>query len=208
MPSSGAAARGRRRLSTRALLAAPARALLASAGACALLGTWAASASALNVEVVNDSGQPPQDVYLTLHGGSSSDGQLPEETPKALSEIHNSTFSLGAFSGRLYVSYGGPYNEHVDGLEAPTRYDKIELTTPGVADVTAVNFFAIPFELEVLDKSGAPVGEPLTYRYYTSTILSKLRELAPSAEVTSGGQFLRFRRRRTPGRATRRWNRM
>ena len=132
-------------------------------------------------------------MYLTLHGGSSSDGQLPEETPKALSEIHNSTFFLGSFSGRLYVSYGGPYTEHVDGLEAPTRYDKIELTTGGVADVTAVDFFAIPFELEALDSSGATIGEALRYRCYTSTILSKLRELAPSAEVTSGGQFLRFR---------------
>jgi len=167
--------------------------LLALTGMCALLGASAASASALNVEVVNDSGQPPQSVYLTLHGGSSNDGQLPEETPKALSEIHNSTFSLGSFSGRMYVSYGGPYNEHEDGLEAATRYDKIELTTPGVADVTAVDFFAIPFDLEALDGSGGPVGGPLIYRCYTSTILSKLRELAPSAEVKNGEQFLRFR---------------
>jgi hypothetical protein len=183
-PAPGAGARERRCLTARALLAA--------AGTCALLGISASSACALNVEVVNDSGQPAQDVYLTLHGGSSNDGQLPEEIPKALSEIHNSTFSLGSFSGRMYVSYEGPYNEHEDGLEAPTRYDKIELTTGGVADVTAVDFFAIPFDLEALNSIGAPVGAALTYRCYTSTILSKLRELAPSAEVMSGGQFLRF----------------
>jgi hypothetical protein len=170
-----------------------ARALLAMSGTCALLGASAAPASALNVEVVNDSGEPPQDVYLTLHGGSSNDGQLPEEQPKALSEIHNSTFSLGSFSGRMYVSYGGSYTEKEDGLEAATRYDKIELTTPGVADVTAVDFFAIPFDLEALDSGGALVGQALTYRCYTSTILARLRELAPSAEVKSGGPFMRFR---------------
>ena len=170
-----------------------AKALLAATCACALLGASAVSASALNVEVVNDSGQPPQNVYLTLHGGSSNDGQLPEETPKALSEIHNSTFSLGSFSGRMYVSYGVPYVEHEDGLEAPFRYDKIELTTPGVADVTAVDFFGIPFDVEALSAGGTPVGGALTYRCYTATILSRLRELAPSAEVNSGGQFLRFR---------------
>ncbi len=167
--------------------------LLAGAGACVLLGASAGSASALNVEVVNDSGQPPQDVYLTLQGGSSSDGQLHDETPRALSEINNSTFSLASLeAGRLYVSYGQPYTEH-DGLLPPFRYDKIELTTPGVADVTAVNFFAIPFQLEALESDGAPIGEALSYRCYTSTIVSKLRELAPSAEEVNGsGQFLRF----------------
>ena len=170
-----------------------AQAVLAASAACALLGGSAVSAFALNVEVVNDSGQPPQNVYLTLHGGSSNDGQLPEETPKALSEIHNSSFSLGAFSGRMYVSYGQPYVEHEDGLEAPFRYDKIELTTPGVADVTAVDFFGIPFDVEALSAGGTPVGSALSYRCYTATILSKLRQLAPSAEVDSGGQFLRFR---------------
>jgi len=171
-----------------------ARSLLAATCACALLGISAGSAAALDVEVVNDSGQPPENVYLTLHGGSSSDGQLPDETPRALSEIHNSTFSLESLkAGRLYVSYGEPYTELGNGLEPPFRYDKIELTAPGVADVTAVDFFAIPFQLEALDSDGAPVGEALSYRCYTSTIISKLRELAPSAEVNSGGQFLRFR---------------
>jgi hypothetical protein len=145
------------------------------------------------VQIVNGSGQPAQTVYLTLHGGSSSDGQLPEETPKALSEIHNSTFSLESISAaRLYVSYGAPYTE-ADGLEPPFRYDKIEFTNPGVADVTAVDFFAIPFDLEALEGSGAPIGEPLAYRCYTSTLVSKLRELAPSAETTNAGQFVRFR---------------
>ena len=166
---------------------------LAATAACCALGWSASPVLALNVEVNNQSGQPAQDVYLTLHGGSSSDGQLPEETPKTLSEIHDSTFSLASFSGRMYVSLGGPYNEHEDGLEAATRYDKIELTTPGVADETAVDFFAIPFDLEALDSAGERVGDPLTYRCYSSTILSQLRELAPSAEVKSGEQFLRFR---------------
>lgn len=171
-----------------------ASALLAVAGTSALLGASAGSAYALNVEVVNDSGQPPTEVYLTLQGGSSSDGQLLDETPRALSEINNSTFSLESLTaGRLYVSYGEPYTAHKDGITPPFRYDKIELTTPGVADLTAVDFFAIPFQLEALESDGTPVGGALSYRCYTSTIVSKLRELAPSAEeVNGGGQFLRF----------------
>ncbi len=162
--------------------------------ACAALGVSATPSYALNVQVVNDSGQTPQDVYLTLSGGNSSDGQLENEVGKPLSEITNSTFSIGTISsGRLFVSYGGPYTVKEDGLEAPTRYDKIEFTNPGVADLTAVDFFAIPFDLQAFDASGAAVGSALTYRCNTATILEKLRAFAPGAEVRSpSGQFLRF----------------
>ncbi len=127
-----------------------------------------------------------------LQGGGSSDGQLPSETPEPLSQIKDQTFSLGSISGgRLYVSYGAPVKTN-EPPAAPTRYDKIELTNPGVADVTAVDFFGIPFDLQSLDASGATVGDALGYRCFTSTIVPRLRAIGQAAEVSEGGQFVRF----------------
>ncbi|MHB8492628.1 MAG: hypothetical protein ACYDA6_10520, partial [Solirubrobacteraceae bacterium] len=152
----------------------------------------ATPASALSVQVVNDSGQAPQNVHLMLDNGSSSDGQLVNDVSKPLSQISDSTFSIESISaGRLYISYGAPVKNN-EPNQAPTRYDKIELTDPGVANLTAVDFFAIPFDMQALDSSGATIGSALTYRCHTSTILQKLRALAPSAEVSSGGQFVRY----------------
>jgi hypothetical protein len=162
---------------------------------CAALSVTASPATAFDVEVVNNSGQSPQNIYLMLEKASSSDGQLTDEVGKRLSEIKDSTFSIEKINGgRLYVSYGAPVKVN-ETDDAPTRYDKIELTggePNGVADLTAVDFFAIPFDLQAFDSGGATLGSALTYRCYTSTILQKLRALAPSAEVTSGGQFVRF----------------
>jgi hypothetical protein len=167
-----------------------ARAAILASLATAVLA--AAPASAVNVQIVNSSGRPASSIYLLLEKGSSSDGQLQEDTPKLLSEINDSTFSLGAISGaRLYFSYDAPVKDN-EPPSAPTRYDKIELTNPGVADLTAVDFFAIPFNMQSLDSGGATVGDAVGYRCYTSTIVQKLREIGPAAEVTNGGQFVRF----------------
>ncbi len=160
--------------------------------ALAALVLLAPASFGVNVEVVNDSGRPAQEVWLTLHDGSSSDGKLVADEPKRLSEVAGSHFEIGAIAaGRLFVSYGkgvGP----AEPPEASTRYDKIEFTNPGVANLTSVDFFAIPFALESLEASGARVGDQLAFRCYTSTLLPRLRALAPAAEVTSEGQFVRF----------------
>lgn len=158
----------------------------------AALAVGATPAAAVDVEVLNSSGRPSSSIYLMLQGGASSDGQLPAETPEPLSQIKDQTFSLGSISGgRLYVSYGAPVKTN-EPPAAPTRYDKIELTNPGVADVTAVDFFGIPFDLQSLDASGATVGDALAYRCFTSTIVPRLRATGPAAEVGDGGQFVRF----------------
>jgi hypothetical protein len=168
------------------------RALLAALAAAIAFVLGVAPAAAVNVQIVNGSGRPASSIYLLLEKGSSSDGQLQEDTPKLLSEVNDSTFSLGAISGaRLYFSYGAPVKDN-EPPAAPTRYDKIELTNPGVADLTAVDFFAIPFNMQSLDSSGATVGDAVGYRCYTSTIVQRLREVGAAAEVTNGGQFVRF----------------
>jgi hypothetical protein len=158
----------------------------------ASLALGATPASAVDVEVLNSSGRPSSSIYLMLQGGGSSDGQLPAETPEPLSQVKDQTFSLGSISGgRLYVSYGAPVKTN-EPPAAPTRYDKIELTNPGVADVTAVDFFGIPFDLQSLDASGATVGDALAYRCFTSTLVPRLRAIGPAAEVSEGGRFVRF----------------
>lgn len=171
---------------------AGARGVITTAVLVAALAGGANSASAIDVEVLNSSGRPSSSIYLMLQGGGSSDGQLPNETPQLLSQIKDQTFSLGSISGgRLYVSYGAPVKTN-EPPAAPTRYDKVELTNPGVADVTAVDFFGIPFDLQSLDASGATVGDALGYRCFSSTLVPRLRAIGPAAEVSDGGQFVRF----------------
>ena len=172
--------------------AARTRLAVATVLACTGLAALPVPASAVNIQLINESGQPAQDIYVMLTGQSITGSQLAPDTPVALSALSNSTFSLASISaGRLYISYGGPVTDN-EGNYSPIRYDKIELTDPGVANLTAVDFFAIPFDMQALDSTGATLGSALTYRCHTSTILPQLRALAPSAEVDSGGQFMRF----------------
>src|ERR1700740_1316094 len=160
--------------------------------AIALTAAAAAPAAAVDVQIVNSSGQPASSIYLMLEKGSSSDGQLPNEVGVPLSQIKGSTFSLGALSaGRLYISYGAPVTVKEPPF-ATTRYDKIELSNPGVADVTAVDFFGIPTDLQSLDASGATVGDAVGYRCYTDTLLQRLRPLGAAAEIATGHLFVRF----------------
>src|SRR3954452_11259820 len=105
---------------------------------------------ALDVRIVNHSGRPADHVYVMLHGGSSTDGKLTNDAPKRLSDIAGRDFRLGSLpGGRIFFSYDDP----VTAAEPPrskTRYDKVELSIPGVANLTAVDFFGIPFRLEAL----------------------------------------------------------
>lgn len=165
--------------------------------AVAAFPAWAlpAPASAFNVEIVNNSGLPDDQVYVMLDGGSSSDGQMPNDVSKPLSSITNSTFSLGAISaGRMYFSYGAAVTNAEQALTATTRFDKIEFTNPGVANLTSVDFFGIPLDVETLDSTGTSLGNALSFRCHTSTVQSSLLSIpgASAAQVTSGGQFMRM----------------
>jgi len=121
-----------------------------------LLGAPIASAD-LIVQLVNSSGQPPGDIYVMLSGGSSIDGQLKNEVPVKFSAIKGRQFKLGSFSGRIYFSYGSPVTS-AEPPTWPTRYDKVEVTYPGVANLTAVDFFGIPFSLRAENSSGKSLG--------------------------------------------------
>lgn len=141
----------------------------------------------ITVQIVNNSGQLPENVYLLLHNGSSADGKLPAETPVPLSQITNSTFQLGNITaGRLFVSFGGPVTA-AEPMTFPVRNDKIEFTIPGKGNLTSVDFFGIPIDVQTLD-SGGNVLESLTYRCHTSTIRPALLQIpgATGAEVLTG----------------------
>ena len=159
----------------------------------AVLGIAPAPATALTVELVNRSDQPDDDVFVMLDPGSSSDGKLPANTPKKLSDIGGKKFELSSFpGGRIFFSF----DDKVTSAEPPrtkTRYDKVELSVPGVANLTAVDFFGIPFKLEALDGSGGTVGK-LTYDAPTNKIRDALLKIkgADSALVkTERGRFAR-----------------
>ena len=157
-----------------------------------LLGVFAASAQALDVQLVNHSGRPADRVYVMLHGGSSADGKLTNDDPKRLSAISGRRFTLSSISGgRIFFSYGRPVGP-AEPPSSDTRYDKVELTLPGVANLTAVDFFAIPFRLQTLNSSGAQLGE-LAYRARTNVIRRALMDAAgPGALVrTREGGFAR-----------------
>lgn len=130
----------------------------------ALVGAAAvpAAAQAMTVQVVNRSGRPAGRVYLTLSGGSSSDGQLADDRPVRLSAIRGGRFTVGDLAGaRIYVAFGAGVTNSTPASGAPTRYDKVELTTTGAApaaNLTAVDFFAISFRLDTLNAAGRIIG--------------------------------------------------
>ncbi len=153
-----------------------------------------AVASPIKVQIANNSAKTPQNVWLTLHGAASTDGQLPADTPVQLSSIANNSFTIGDINaGRLFVSYDqgvGP----AEPITTPIRNDKIEFTNPGVVNLTSVDYFGIPIDVQTLN-SGGTVIDTLAYRCHTSTILPKLQGIAgvTGAQInTTGGNFARF----------------
>jgi hypothetical protein len=150
-----------------------------------LPGTALAGTGTINVQIVNNSGITPENVWLTLDNGSSLDGQLPADTPTQLSNITNQTFSLGSITaGRLYVSYNGGVGT-AEPMTFPTRNDKVEFTIPGKGNLTSVDFFGIPMDLQTLDANNN-VLETLSYRCHTDAIVPQLLQI-PGA---SGAQIL------------------
>jgi hypothetical protein len=118
------------------------------------------SASALSFEIVNESGQPPSDVYVTVVGqpGSFDVPGMTNDVPVSLDTIPGQTLTINALiSGRIYVSYGDGVTNSVP-FDAQTRFDWAELTvTPSssdVANLTAVDQFGIGMRLDTLDGSG------------------------------------------------------
>lgn len=159
----------------------------------ALCGALAPAAHALDVELANQTGRANDHVYVMLSGGSSSDGKLQNNVPAKLSDIVDKRFSLAGFSGRIYFSFDAPvaFNEPND---SPTRYDKVELTYLGASNLTSVDFFGVPFEIQARAGDGTPLGTR-TFQADTPTIKNALLAI-PGAEgalvKTRSGDFARI----------------
>lgn len=151
------------------------------------LATLCSAANPITVQIVNDSsvgGQHVQDsdvyVLLTGKGVPSATGITPNVSTK-LSALANDEFTLNSVSaGRITFSFNGPVAENQQPLDPSDRFDKVELTYPGAANLTAVDFFAIPFELETLDSHG-DVLQKLTYYASADSIVKKLKALVPNS---------------------------
>jgi hypothetical protein len=165
--------------------------------ALALTGLFLApAAQALQFEIVNESGREDDEVFVTVvaHGAYDVPG-VPENTPTKLSELGGAITINQLISGRVYVSYGAGVKEGVP-FNSPTRFDWAELTvTPNPADVanlTAVDQFAIGMRMEALGESGETLetlGEA-----NANTIFAALQQIPGGPEATvrnSQGEIIR-----------------
>lgn len=161
-----------------------------------------ASAAPLEVEIVNNSGKDPSQVWLSLFNGPSADGKLPDNTPVTLQSLgSSSSFQLNDISaGRLFVSYGSEGATQFTSTSSPIRNDKVEFTNPGVADLTAVDFFGIPMDIQTLD-AGGNVLESLAFRCYTQTINNALLALpgGPSGVINNANGIAKILSPQMPG---------
>jgi hypothetical protein len=181
--------------------------LLAAGAAAATLAPAAQAAlgPTIDVHVINKSGVPDDAVWLTLQNAagtaSSVDDTVHNGTPIKLSAIENGTFTLesnengsgGIPGARLYVGFHGSAQDGTT-TASTTRFDKVELGTVayGVADLTSLDFFGIPFQLRTLDAAGQQLG--IASEPYGNTMIDALRAIpgSSSAEVRNNGQFLRY----------------
>jgi len=156
-----------------------------------------ASASALQLHIVNESGRPASEVFVDIAAGGGFDVPgLLNDHPRALSEIPGQEVTIEKLiSGRVYISYGAPVQEGVT-FQSPTRFDWAELTvTPkpeDAANLTAVNQFAIGMRLTTL----GPNGEALESvgSTYANTIFDALQQIPGGPESTvrgANGEILR-----------------
>ncbi|MDQ7825906.1 MAG: beta-1,3-glucanase family protein [Candidatus Eremiobacteraeota bacterium] len=156
--------------------------------------------SGLPITISNQSGTT---AYVFFTGTSVSVDPPATDCAHSVSIASNSSqvFNLASISaGRIYVSYGQALStDSPDGANSGdpdynTRFDKVEITyTPtsvagnftGTADLTAVDFFAIPFVLQTSIQGTTITQLSLAQGQTATTLNAALANLAPSAVVTN-----------------------
>ncbi|MGA9146871.1 MAG: carbohydrate-binding protein, partial [Candidatus Nanopelagicales bacterium] len=140
----------------------------------------AQAADGLTITVVNNNPAYRSDqVFVAGTGNGSGAGSA--------SLAQRSSFTTtGLSSGRVWVSLGKPLTT----TPAPspdtsdTRFDVVELTYPGVANLTAVDMFGIPMDIESFDSSGHLVGSK-KWGCYTD----KIQQAMQAKLGASGGKY-------------------
>jgi hypothetical protein len=156
-----------------------------------------ASASALNLHIVNESGRPASEVFVDIAAGGEFDVPgFVNDHPRALSEIPGQEVTIEKLiSGRIYISYGAEVHEGVT-FDSPIRFDWAELTVTPVpedaANLTAVNQFAIGMRLTTLGAGGETLES--VGSTYANTIFDALQQIPGGPESTvrgANGEILR-----------------
>lgn len=164
--------------------------------ALALSGLFLAPAArALQFEIVNESGREDDEVFVTVvANGAYGVPGVSKNVPVKLSELGGVAIEQ-LISGRVYISYGAGVEEGVP-FDSPTRFDWAEMTvTPAaedVANLTAVDQFAIGMRLDTLDESGALLESVGAAN--SNTIFAALQQVpgGPQATIRDGaGNILR-----------------
>ncbi|MDR9372804.1 beta-1,3-glucanase family protein, partial [Conexibacter sp. JD483] len=179
-------------------MTAPVRRALLAAALLPLLAVLAPApaASALQLQLVNDSGVPDDDVYVTVAGDSFDVPGMSDDVPVTLASIPGGTLTVDTLvSGRVYVAYGAPVTTSVP-FSSPTRFDWAELTvkpsSSDVANLTAVDQFGIGMQLATLDGAGRTL-ETLGAAN-SQTIFSALQQIPGGPQATvrgAGGEIVR-----------------
>ena len=187
---------------------------IAAAVVFALLSSpaWAAqtTATGIDIEIRNNSGQPDSDVYVmfTAANGSAdiSDARPIRLTDLPLSSRGHRHFRLDrAVAGRVWLSFDNP----VTAVPEPspdtstTRFDVVELTytpetTPavGIGNLSAVAMFGIPLDLVAVDNGGTMIpGRFRGLDCFTDVIRQQLAAAGVPASAerqTTDGGFARI----------------
>lgn len=162
------------------------RARVLPALACLAVLALPAAARAIELEIVNESGVADADVRVMLHADSlASTPAIQRDKAYALTDPALDGLVIDQIkAGRIFVSFRNAVTFNEDN-NSKTRYDKVELTVgrdgenkvTGAANLTAVDFYGIPFRIETLDASGR-VLEKLTQYASTNTMVSRLQAVA------------------------------
>ena len=155
------------------------------------------ASTGLTITVVNNNPDFADDqVFVMAQAGGT---ELVAD-PQSLSS-RNSFTVASIRSGRVFVSLGEPLPPEGEPSPdtSPIRYDTVELTYPGVANLTAVDMFGIPLDLEVFDADGRPMGAK-RWGCYTDVVRDTLSDSLtaaggdPSRTVRTDrtGRFLRL----------------
>jgi len=141
-----------------------------------------AQTTQMTLEIVNNSGKLDSEVFAYLQGsGSSTFASTALDSLTPGSGAHTYTYPVSAISnGRLYISYGSSLPGSPSPTTSTTRYDFIELTFPGgSADLSSVDQFGIPLQIETFDTNGR-LMQKLTYYASRNTLVNDLLGIVSS----------------------------
>jgi hypothetical protein len=160
-----------------------------------------ASASALDFEIVNESGRPDSEVWVTVVGTPVNVTGMSNNVSKSLQQLeeegHNPLDVQEMVAGRVYISYGAGVDQNaLPFASTTTRFDWVELNvTSSSADqinLTAVEQVGIGMRIETFGPSSQLLGELGSAN--SDTIFAALQQIpgGPQATIRNAkGEILR-----------------